>query len=66
MLPEDLQRAVVEAHPDLFEWHDAGFAALRVDEGELAVGSTVDAPFGYACDVTPDRFTPLSAWSFES
>jgi len=65
MLPGSVQEAVLEAHPDLYRRHQEGFATVDVDDGHIEVGSTLDAPFGYACEVDPGRFTPLSEWTFE-
>ncbi|MCS3702319.1 enolase C-terminal domain-like protein [Salinibacter ruber] len=43
----DVQRAVLDAHEDLFVQHEEGFATLNVDDGVIALDSVLDAPFGY-------------------
>jgi len=65
MLPDDLQDRVLSAHGDLYREHEAGTPVLDVTDGEFAFGSAVDAPFGYALDFDPSRFTPMSDYSFD-
>jgi hypothetical protein len=60
--PESVQARLVAEHGDLYRRHPQGFATLALDQGRLAVGSTVDAPFGVA--TIPDLAalaTPLSS-----
>ena len=61
--PESIQAAVRSAHGDLFRRHDRGFATLDIENGEIELGSVVEAPFGHAVDLDPTRFTPVSAFS---
>ncbi len=42
------QQRVLRCHGDLFEQHPRGFAALAVKDGQIEIGSVVQAPFGYA------------------
>ncbi|MFC7212681.1 hypothetical protein ACFQO4_01125 [Saliphagus sp. GCM10025334] len=65
-LPEDLQETLLEAHGDLYERHEDGFAALDVADGHMQFGSVIDAPFGRRFELDPSRFTPLEAWEIES
>ena len=59
MMPVQVNDAVLTAHGDAYRRHADGFAVLDVRGGELAVGSMVDAPFGYADPVRPfDLFGP--------
>jgi hypothetical protein len=64
-LPADLQDRVLDAHGDLYARHADGFPTVDVTGGRVEIGSTVDAPFGYALDLDPTRFTPLAEWTFE-
>ena len=64
--PDDVQDAVLDAHPDLFRRHECGFATLAVDGGRMRFDSAVDAPFGRAVALDPSRFTPLDEWSTRS
>ena len=66
MLPEDVQTAVLDAHPDLFERREEGFVALDVTDGRVALGSVVDAPFGRGNEFDPSRFTPAEEWEVSS
>ncbi len=65
MLPPDVQQQVLQAHGDLYEQkHD--YPTPAIVDGKMAIGSVVDAPFGYGFDLDPTQFTPRSAWSFAS
>ncbi len=48
MLPADWQAAATDGHRDLYRRHPAGFAALRIAQGRLELGSVNAAPFGVA------------------
>lgn len=52
-MPAAANDAVLTAHGDAYRRHAAGFAALDARGGRLAVGSMVDAPFGYADAIRP-------------
>lgn len=62
MFPEPVQRQALEAHPDLYRRAPAGWPALDVREGTLALGSVLDAPFGVGFELDVERFTPVSVW----
>ena len=62
MLPEDVQTAVLEAHPDLYRRHESGFPTLDIRNGEIELGSVVAAPFGHANDFDPSVFSTLDNW----
>ena len=49
--PVDEQRAFVEAHPDLYDWHD-GRALLRIVQGKIEIDSLFAT--GYAHRAQPD------------
>ena len=66
MLPADVQQAVLAAHGDLYRSHPAGYPTLAVEQGQLAVGSAVDAPFGTGFLLDTEQFTPLDEWQYES
>lgn len=63
MLPPDLQEALLDAHPDVYHRHPDGYPTLDVREGQIAVGSVVDAPFGVALDIDARRFASADSWS---
>lgn len=60
MWPEDWQRATLDAHGDLYARHQAGFAAVRIRQGRIAVGSVNAAPLGVKPLFDPSRFKRLS------
>lgn len=61
-LPDAEQRAALGSHPDLYAG-SAGGATLRVERGNLALGSVVDAPgFGYAGPVDLTGRVPADGW----
>jgi hypothetical protein len=66
LFPADVQAAVLAAHPDLYERHAAGFAALKIRDGRLELKSVLEAPFGYGITFDPTRFTPVADWTFAS
>ena len=49
MYPQALQASVLSAHPDLYA-KNGEFAALKIDEGRIDLGSTNAAPFGFGGD----------------
>ena len=63
--PENIQEEALAAHGDLYRHTGDGFPALDIDDGRIALGTTVDAPFGF--DFSPDMscFTPLNVWMSE-
>lgn len=65
MFPPDLQDAIVAEHGDLYGRHENGYPVVEIADGTVDIGSVNEAPFGYACDVDPSRFTPLSEWEIE-
>jgi len=60
--PDAVQETVLESHGDLYERHEAGFAALDVEDGTVDLTSTVEAPFGVAPLYDTSQFTPLAEW----
>jgi len=62
MYSEPFQEAILNAHPDLYHWHEDGYPTLDVTDGSIRIGSVVDAPFGYSVDVDTAEFTPLAEW----
>ena len=46
--PTSVQKAALAAHGDLYEWHDQGFATLRVRDGAICLQTVVNVPFGVA------------------
>lgn len=61
--PDEIQRAVLTAHGDLYQRHEDDFATLQIVEGTLDLSTTVDAPFGVAPLLDTRQFTPLEEWT---
>lgn len=62
MYSEAVQTAVLDAHPGLYRQHEAGFATLNVQGGELDLASVNRAPFGCGATIDPAQFEPLNDW----
>jgi L-alanine-DL-glutamate epimerase-like enolase superfamily enzyme len=59
MFPADWQESMLVAHGDLYRRHEEGFAALRIVEGRIDLGSVNAAPFGVAPAFDPAVFERL-------
>ena len=66
MLPRDVQDHVLGSHGDLYRRHEQGFVTTRIECGQVAVGSIVEAPFGVDFRFDPACFTPIKDWLFDS
>ena len=69
MVPEDIQRQVLDDHGDLYHRHEGGergYPSLTITDGCLDLASVNAAPFGVAFELDPTRFTPADDWRFES
>ncbi len=64
--PEELQRAVVRDHGDLYAWGSRGYATLNIREGRLSTRSVTQAPFGLASQLNLSKFTALEDWDIAS
>ena len=64
--PRAMQEAVLAAHGDLYAEHAAGFPAVRIEGGSVAVRSVIDAPFGLLPVLDFSALTPADAWRFAS
>jgi hypothetical protein len=62
MLPDSMQRGLLESHGDLYVRHEQGFPTLDIRNGAIRVGSVVDAPFGMGFEPDVTGFTPLDEW----
>lgn len=62
MVPQSVQTAVLKHHPDLYTPLPDGCPTLRIDNGQLQIGSLLKSPFGYGWDFDPSIFTPLGEW----
>lgn len=60
-LDPGLEDRVLEAHPDAFERHADGRVRLRIEGGEIALGSMLATGFGLGTHVSADALVPLSA-----
>jgi len=61
--PDEIQRAVLAAHGDLYQRREDGSATLRIAEGTIDLSTTVDAPFGVSPLLDTRQFTPLDEWT---
>ncbi|MEZ0386443.1 MAG: hypothetical protein ACAI34_05220 [Verrucomicrobium sp.] len=52
MYPEAVADGMAELHPDLYHRTEDGLVTLKVDGGEIAIGSVNAAPFGSAVDLS--------------
>jgi hypothetical protein len=59
---EAVQRTLLDAHGDLYRRHGEGFATLAISDGEIDLGSAVDAPFGVDPAFDTSQFTPIETW----
>jgi hypothetical protein len=60
MLPQDWQAGVLEAHGDLYERHDSGFAHVQIRDGRLHLESVNRAPFGVVPSLDLTALEPLA------
>jgi L-alanine-DL-glutamate epimerase-like enolase superfamily enzyme len=61
--PDEVQRQVEAAHPDLYERRPGEtFARLKISAGRLQLGSVNAAPFGNTAALDGTRYEPLAAW----
>jgi len=61
--PEKIQHSVAEKlHPDLYQLHPDGYAAVRISGGDLSLQSVEDAPFGTGLDPADLRFLGEAKW----
>ncbi|MFA9479635.1 hypothetical protein ACERK3_15205 [Phycisphaerales bacterium AB-hyl4] len=54
MFPDTVGQQMLKHHGDLYHAHEQGYAAVKIDAGELAIDSVVDAPFGTSIEVDPE------------
>jgi hypothetical protein len=60
--PQEVQRATLEQHGDLYHAGAAGWPTLTLSRGCLALDSVRAAPFGVAPRINVELFTPLEKW----
>jgi hypothetical protein len=66
MLPDDVQETVLDTQGDLYRRHENGFATLDVNDGQIQLGSVLEAPFGRTVDLHPSQLTSAEGWEVES
>ena len=66
MFPQDVQNRVLRNHSDLYVEHANGFATVKIQNGLMSTGSTINCPLGLNFDVDLSPFTPLDSWTFDS
>ncbi len=59
MLSSDWQEALVRAHGDFYTRHATGFAHIRIEDGQMSLGSLNRAPFGVEPSLDVTGFAPL-------
>lgn len=57
-----VQRAALESHPDLYEARNGG-VFLRIENGRLALGSTIATGYGSSIETVAHGFVPADEWS---
>lgn len=66
MYPEDVQGEVLERHNDLYHRTEAGYPAVRVEDGRIEFESVNHAPFGRDVELDATQFTPAEEWTIDS
>ena len=59
MFPAEWQEATLSGHGDLYRRHEEGFAALRIVDGRIELGTVNAAPFGVGPAFDPSVFERL-------
>ncbi|MCH8829900.1 MAG: hypothetical protein IID45_10015 [Planctomycetes bacterium] len=59
---DDVQRAVLNAHSDLYRQSESGWPTLRIENGTIAVDSILAAPFGVGFDLDVTSLTPIEEY----
>jgi hypothetical protein len=62
MFPQEVQRQILTAHPDLYHLSRDLWPTLTIEDGALTLRSVNAAPFGVAPLVNVEPFTPLAKW----
>jgi hypothetical protein len=60
--PDEVQQQMLAAHPDLYRKSAAGWPTLRIDRGQIAVGSVNRQPFGVGFTANVEAFVPSAQW----
>lgn len=59
LFPKPLQQSVLKSHGDLYAATSESAPHLVARDGQFAVGSLLDAPFGYSCELPLDSLTAI-------
>ena len=59
MFPEELQKQVCAAHPDLYAPTAEGFAALVIEGGKISLQSLAATPFGHGLELSDETLALL-------
>ena len=62
MLPEEIQKQVLEDHSDLYTEHEKGFPTLNIQNGRIEIASLLEAPFGIKALIDTSQFVSLEDW----
>ncbi|MCH7988535.1 MAG: hypothetical protein IID46_05200 [Planctomycetes bacterium] len=60
--PQTVGQQVLEHHGDLYRKTEKGWPSLDIQNGELNLGSVVDAPLGVGFELDVEQFTPSREW----
>ena len=63
--PQRVQEGTLLMHEDLYErreYQGETFPTLRIQEGQVEVGSVNEAPFGSGIVLDMDAYEPLNTW----
>jgi len=66
MFPADVQSRVLRHHADLYTEHKEGFATVKIQNGLMSTGSTINCPLGVNFELDLSGFMPLDKWTFDS
>jgi hypothetical protein len=62
MFPPDVQEQVLRHHGDLYRPSRDGWPTLNIRNGEVDIGSLLEAPFGVGFEVPVERFLTPDQW----
>lgn len=63
--PEEIQKQVLTAHPDLYHRTEEGWPTLTIQNGEISLESINRAPFGIGYVLDTDLFDTVDQWKMK-
>ncbi len=64
--PDEIQKTVAKAHPELFSMHEDGFPYMDIQQGRIKMESVTTSPFGVGFEFDSSKLTPLDDWKYDS